>query len=88
MKSFLFIGVHLLLSYFCNYFDSNFSYGPCQTPTLGFCVQRHLDITTFKPEKFWALHPYIIHQGYELKLQWERHRLFDSDVGSFSLNSP
>ncbi|KAI8009689.1 DNA topoisomerase 3-beta [Camellia lanceoleosa] len=55
-------------------------YGPCQTPTLGFCVQRYLQITTFKPEKFWAVHPYIIHNGYELKLDWERNKLFDSDV--------
>ncbi|XP_042064078.1 DNA topoisomerase 3-beta isoform X2 [Salvia splendens] len=62
------------------------SYGPCQTPTLGFCVQRHLDISTFKPEKFWALHPYILHQGYELKLQWERHRLFDSDTAHMFQN--
>ncbi|KAK1347102.1 hypothetical protein POM88_055086 [Heracleum sosnowskyi] len=55
-------------------------YGPCQTPTLGFCVQRYLQINTFKPEKFWAVHPYIIHNGYELKLEWERNRLFDTDV--------
>lgn len=56
------------------------SYGPCQTPTLGFCVQRYLQITSFKPEKFWALHPYIIQNGYEIKLEWERHKLFDLDV--------
>ncbi|KAK1360476.1 hypothetical protein POM88_044950 [Heracleum sosnowskyi] len=55
-------------------------YGPCQTPTLGFCVQRYLQINTFKPEKFWAVHPYIIHNGYELKLEWERNRLFDTYV--------
>ncbi|WJZ87911.1 hypothetical protein VitviT2T_007256 [Vitis vinifera] len=56
------------------------SYGPCQTPTLGFCVQRYLQINTFKPEKFWALHPYITHNGYELQLEWERNKLFDLDV--------
>ncbi|PSS35638.1 DNA topoisomerase [Actinidia chinensis var. chinensis] len=71
-----------------NYFQGKYgnldsrviSYGPCQTPTLGFCVQRYLQITTFKPEKFWAVQPYIIQKGYELKLEWERNKLFDSDV--------
>ncbi|XP_021624934.1 DNA topoisomerase 3-beta isoform X2 [Manihot esculenta] len=56
------------------------SYGPCQTPTLGYCVQRYLQIATFKPEKFWAVQPHIIVDGYELQLEWERHKLFDLDV--------
>lgn len=43
-------------------------------------MQRYLQITTFKPEKFWALHPYIAKIGYELKLDWDREKLFDSDV--------
>lgn len=58
------------------------SYGPCQTPTLGFCVQRYLQITTFKPEKFWAVRPYIMQNGYELQLEWERDKLFDLDVAT------
>ncbi|XP_026400715.1 DNA topoisomerase 3-beta-like [Papaver somniferum] len=56
------------------------SYGPCQTPTLGFCVQRYIQITAFKPEKFWVLHPYLLKGGYELQLEWDRNKLFDYDV--------
>lgn len=58
------------------------SYGPCQTPTLGFCVQRYLQITTFKQEQYWTLHPYIIKQGYNLQLEWERQKLFDLNVAT------
>ncbi|KAK4800236.1 hypothetical protein SAY86_025601 [Trapa natans] len=72
-----------------NYFQGKYgnldarviSYGPCQTPTLGFCVQRYLQISTFKPEKFWTLHPYIFQNGHEVKLEWERQKLFDVNVG-------
>lgn len=45
------------------------SYGPCQTPTLGFCVKRHLDIETFKPEPYWLLDLGIFKRGRIFKAQ-------------------
>lgn len=60
--------------------SSVISYGPCQTPTLGFCVERHLQITTFIPEPFWSIRPHLIKGGHQLQLTWERSRVFDNDV--------
>ena len=46
------------------------SYGPCQTPTLTFTVQRHQVITAFQPEDFWSVRPHISKAGqrYDLLL--------------------
>jgi DNA topoisomerase III len=53
------------------------SYGPCQTPTLGFCVQRHIDIETFKPEPYWVLELGVTKRGRILRAIWESGRSFN-----------
>ncbi len=63
--------------------SSLISYGPCQTPTLGFCVQRHDAITSFKPEPFWVLQLKVEHSlGRTFTLDWERVRVFDKEVAT------
>lgn len=58
--------------------SSLISYGPCQTPTLGFCVKRHDAIKTFKPENYWYLQ---LKAGQpEFSFEWARHRLFKKEV--------
>jgi DNA topoisomerase III len=58
------------------------SYGPCQTPTLGFCVQRHDEIKSFVPEPFWSVDLTVScgtsNRG--VPLQWDRKRVFDQDI--------
>ncbi|CAG9836094.1 unnamed protein product [Diabrotica balteata] len=62
------------------------SYGPCQTPTLGFCVQRHDAIQTFKPETYWCLQVTTISKdGQEMYLDWHRVRSFDKEVANLFL---
>ncbi|GKY93229.1 hypothetical protein MPSEU_000290600 [Mayamaea pseudoterrestris] len=53
------------------------SYGPCQTPTLGFCVQRHIDMETFKPEPFWVLELNVLKRGRSLNALWGSGRSFN-----------
>ncbi|KAM3572437.1 hypothetical protein VYU27_005564 [Nannochloropsis oceanica] len=62
------------------------SYGPCQTPTLGFCVQRHDNIQSFTPEKFWYVAATIVKDGVSVPLEWNRGRLFDQEVAHVFLH--
>lgn len=67
--------------------SSLISYGPCQTPTLGFCVQRHDTIQTFKPEPYWCVHASIkTNDDQEFSLDWQRVRSFDREVANLFLN--
>ena len=56
------------------------SYGPCQTPTLGFCVDRHDEIVSFVPEDFWVLEADVSSPRGVVPLAWDRGRVFDHDV--------
>ena len=61
------------------------SYGPCQTPTLGFVVRRHVEMESFVPEPFWRLIAQVVSIGRgedrpPIPLEWERGRLFDQEV--------
>lgn len=62
------------------------SFGPCQTPALSFCVQRHDLITQFKPEPYWVLKVEVEDAGRIFKLDWTRERIFDRDVAQIFLN--
>lgn len=55
------------------------SYGPCQTPTLQFCVKRLIDIETFKPEPYWVLELNVIKRGRSLQALWNSGRSFNKD---------
>jgi DNA topoisomerase III len=63
------------------------SYGPCQTPTLGFCVERHDEIKCFTPEPFWSLDVHVEIGGRSFSLDWKRRRLFDEDIAGTLLHT-
>jgi DNA topoisomerase-3 len=52
------------------------SYGSCQFPTLGFIVDRYLQVQQFIPEPFWSLA--VFHD--EARFTWARRSLFDRHV--------
>ena len=60
------------------------SYGPCQFPTLGFVVERHLKIQAFVPSDFWSISceyeaadPDERNGKLYCSFNWDRTRLFD-----------
>jgi DNA topoisomerase III len=63
--------------------SSLISFGPCQTPTLGFCVMRHDEIQQFKPEAFWFVQVTV---EPDLKLEWQRVRIFEKEVAMIFYN--
>ncbi|KAL3266012.1 hypothetical protein HHI36_010201 [Cryptolaemus montrouzieri] len=66
--------------------SSLISYGPCQTPTLGFCVQRHDQIQTFKPETYWVVQVSVVTKDNQtVSLDWSRVRCFDKEVANMFL---
>ncbi|CAO0801488.1 unnamed protein product [Mucor circinelloides] len=62
------------------------SYGPCQTPTLSFCVERHDRIQGFQPEPFWSVAATITKSDVPIKLSWLRERVFDRQIGTMFVN--
>ncbi|CAH8847266.1 unnamed protein product [Trichobilharzia szidati] len=63
------------------------SFGPCQTPTLGFCVKRHDQIQSFKPETFWRIKVSGKDEtGGILEMSWNRDRIFDKEAAMVFLS--
>ena len=59
------------------------SYGPCQMPTLGFVVDRYIEIRDFIPEDFWYCSAVVSKQYHDttkkVEFSWEKDKLFDEN---------
>lgn len=66
--------------------SSLISFGPCQTPTLGFCVERHDQIQTFKPEPYWVLQVTVLTSDKRvITLNYQTGRIFDKEAAKVLL---
>ena len=61
--------------------SSLISFGPCQTPTLAFCVERHDKIQGFEPVPYWVVTPTVQScsnaASPSFSLSWDREREFE-----------
>jgi len=72
-------------SYFDTHTDgaTSANTGPCQTPTLYFCVQRQREIAAFVPRAYFSLVARVVAvvggkgQGQELQLEWAAGRVWE-----------
>ncbi|GMT13872.1 hypothetical protein PFISCL1PPCAC_5169, partial [Pristionchus fissidentatus] len=63
------------------------SYGPCQTPTLAFCVNRHDEIVNFRPDPYWIIQTtFEARDGSFVKGDWARGRVSDPVEAQMYLN--
>ncbi len=53
------------------------TFGPCQTPTLGFCVERDDEIKNFQPKTFYKPIPKIVFGKDVIPIDWEKERSYD-----------
>lgn len=55
------------------------TYGPCQTPTLGFCVDQAEKIKKFVPEPYWRVEAEILDDKTHAlhKVKWCRGKIFE-----------
>lgn len=61
------------------------TYGPCQTPTLGFCVDQAEKIKKFVPETYWRLEATLVDpndRSRTYNMKWCRGKIFDKAVVS------
>lgn len=53
------------------------SYGPCQTPTLWFCAERHKEIETFQRRDFYRPKATVMFGEWPIELDWAEKETFD-----------
>lgn len=53
------------------------SYGPCQFPTMGFVINRYLEILRFISQPFWLIAVTHKKNNLNVSFNWKRHRLFE-----------